>query len=81
MMLLNVSTGDKQMSDLNWDASYAIARKLHQNHPDVDLEEVSLEMIYQWTLALPGFSDDPDLVNDAILLSIYQEWYEEINPL
>jgi len=38
-------------------------------------------MIYHWTLALPDFADDPQLANDAILAAIYQEWFEEENPL
>jgi FeS assembly protein IscX len=49
--------------------------------PDEDLEKVSLANILDWTLALPDFSDDPDLVTDDILYSIYQDWYEEANPL
>lgn len=69
------------MSDLNWEATYAVAKMLQNQHPAVDLQEVSLEMIYQWTLALPGFEDDPDLVTDSILMSIYQEWYEESDPI
>ena len=69
------------MSDLNWEATYAIAKMLHTQYPGVNLEDVSLEMIYNWTLALPGFEDDPDLVNDSILMAIYQEWYEETDPL
>lgn len=81
MMLLTATTGAAFMSDLNWEATYAIARMLHKQHPGIDLEEVSLEDIFRWTVALPGFSDDPELVNDGILMSIYQEWYEEINPL
>jgi len=35
-------------------------------------------MIYRWTVALPGFDDDPQLANDAVLAAIYQEWYEEV---
>lgn len=66
---------------LTWEDSYAIARILIQRHPDVKLEEVSLNMVYQWTLALPEFQDDPGLANDAILAAIYQEWFEEVNPL
>ncbi len=66
---------------LTWDDSYAIALALHEEFPHVDLEHVSLNMIYQWTLALPNFVDDPSLVNDSILEAIYQEWYEETNPL
>jgi FeS assembly protein IscX len=66
---------------LTWDDSYAIALALCERYPDIPLEEVSLGKIYQWTLALPEFVDDPELVNDAILLAIYQEWFEEITPL
>lgn len=63
---------------LTWEDSFAIAQELSKSHPDVDLEDVSLMMIYQWTLKLPGFVDDPELANDAILAAIYQEWYEEV---
>jgi FeS assembly protein IscX len=66
---------------LTWEDSYAIARTLHEQHGEIDLDEVSLEMIYRWTLALPEFEDDPDLANDAILNEIVKEWLEEVNPL
>ncbi len=66
---------------LTWDDSYAIALELRRQHPAVDLEEVSLYTIYQWTLALPEFDDDPALANDAILAAIVQEWLEEANPI
>ena len=63
---------------MTWEDSFAIARELSKSHPDIDLEDVSLMMIYQWTLKLPGFEDDPELANDSILAAIYQEWYEEV---
>ena len=66
---------------LNWDAIFEIALVLKAEYPDVDLEKVSLQDIYDWTVALPGFEDDPELANDDILMSIYQEWYEECHPL
>lgn len=65
-------------SSLTWEDSYAIARALAKAYPEVDLEQVSLLMIYQWTMALPDFDDEPELVNDAILVAIFQEWYEEV---
>jgi FeS assembly protein IscX len=65
-------------STLTWEDSYAIAQALSNLKPDIDLEKVSLMMIYQWTLGLPGFDDDPELANDGILEAIYQEWYEEV---
>lgn len=66
---------------LSWEDSYSIALLLIERHPDVRLEDVSLNMIYRWTLALPGFSDEPELANDRVLSAIYQEWFEEVNPV
>ncbi len=60
-----------------WDASYAVARRRKEAHPAVNLEAVSLEMIYRRVLALPEFADDPTLANDDLLAAILQEWYEE----
>ena len=64
-----------------WDDSYAIALALREQRPLTNLEQVSLGMIYRWTLELDEFEDDPGLANDAILAAIYQEWFEEVNPL
>jgi len=66
---------------LDWDAVYEIALALKKRFPKVELEDVSLQDIYNWTLSLPEFKDDPTLANDEILLAIYQEWFEENNPL
>lgn len=66
---------------LYWDAIYEIVLALKERHPDETLEGVSLGDIFQWTIALPGFADDPELANDEILGGIYQEWFEEINPV
>jgi FeS assembly protein IscX len=66
---------------LTWDDSYAIAMILKGRYPDINLEEVSLGMVYQWTIDIPEFDDDAQLINDSILLAIFQEWYEEVNPL
>jgi FeS assembly protein IscX len=62
---------------MNWDSTYAIALELRRQHPQVDLEQVSLQQIYKWTLALPEFEDDPALANDDILAAIFQDWFEE----
>jgi FeS assembly protein IscX len=63
---------------LTWETTYAIAMELMRRHADVDIELVSLQQIYDWTLQLEEFDDDPALCNDEILSSIYQEWYEEL---
>lgn len=63
---------------LTWETTYAIAMELRRRHRNVNIEEVSLRQIYQWTLELSDFEDDPALANDDILHSIYQDWYEEL---
>lgn len=63
--------------NLNWEATYAIALELKRQHADADIEDVTLKQIYDWTLQLPEFDDDPALANDEILYSIYQDWFEE----
>ncbi len=62
---------------LSWETRYAVARELRRLHPSVDLAAVTLHQLREWTLALPGFRDDPSLCNDEILSSIFQDWYEE----
>jgi len=61
---------------LNWESTYAVAIALRATHPDADLEQVTLQQVLEWILALPGFEDEPALGNDEILQSIIQEWYE-----
>ncbi len=72
---------EKAFPPLFWEDTYAIVLALIQEHPGVDLENVSLGMVYTWTVDLPGFEDDRELANEGILASIYQEWYEEVNPI
>ncbi|MBC7812122.1 MAG: Fe-S cluster assembly protein IscX [Burkholderiales bacterium] len=50
-------------------------------YPDIDVEQVGYEQLYRMIVALPGFADDPELVNDGILRAILREWFEEKNPL
>lgn len=69
------------MDDLYWDAAYALSRRLAQDHPEADLAEVTLNMIYNWVVSLPDFKDDPELANDDFLEAIYQEWYESRTSL
>lgn len=62
---------------LNWEGTYAIALELRRQHKDANIEDVTLKQIYEWTLALAEFDDDPSLANDEILYAIYQDWFEE----
>jgi len=65
------------VTPLTWENTYAIAMELRRKYTDVNIEEVSLQQIYKWTLELSEFEDDPAIVNDDILYSIYQDWFEE----
>jgi FeS assembly protein IscX len=67
--------------ELYWDSPYAIALRLMAAHPEADLSNVTLGMLYNWVIALPEFRDDPQLANDDLLDAILQEWLEERNPL
>ncbi|HRF95733.1 MAG TPA: Fe-S cluster assembly protein IscX [Aggregatilineales bacterium] len=62
---------------LYWDNSYEIVLVLMEQYPDVDVEGVGIEQLYQWIIALPEFADDLHLANDKILSDILREWYEE----
>ena len=62
---------------LNWESTYAIALELRRQHPEVNIEDVTLGQIYYWTIKLSEFEDDPALANDDILYAIYQDWFEE----
>jgi FeS assembly protein IscX len=70
---------DEMESTLCWDATFATASALRDRYRGVDIEEVSLEMIFNWVLSLPNFVDDAELATDAILMDIYREWYELID--
>ena len=62
---------------LTWESTYAIAFELRRQHPEINIEEVTLQQIYAWTIKLSEFEDDPALANDDILYAIYQDWFEE----
>ena len=64
--------------NLDWDSSYEIVLALMESYPDAKLENLGLDKLNALIVSLPGFADDPDLVNDQILQAILREWYEEI---
>ena len=64
---------------LYWDSDYEIVLALMETYPSAELEDISLDELTQRITALPGFADDPTLVNDAILKAILRDWYEEIS--
>jgi FeS assembly protein IscX len=69
------------IDELYWESTYAIALALIQHHPDLDPEDVGLGEMAELIENLPGFSDDPALATERILLDIQIVWYEETTNL
>lgn len=69
-----------QSGKLYWDSSFEIVLSLCELYPNAELEKISLNVLYQYIIALPNFADDPELGNDSILSDILREWFEEVNP-
>ena len=64
-----------------WESSFEIAQQLMTRYPNVNADDVGLQQVFAWVIALPNFADDPLLANDGILQDILREWYEESNPI
>ncbi len=62
---------------LYWESSYEIVLCLLEQHPDVDLDKLGLQELYEMIVALPDFVDDPTLAHDGLLTEILREYYEE----
>ena len=71
--------GTEPQAPLYWEATYAIVLALMDAFPELDVETVGLEQLFQMIVAFPNFADDPEMVNDGILNEILREWYEEVN--
>ena len=70
---------DEFLPTLFWDSAFAVAVILIEQYPDVNPELIGLEELVEMVIHLPGFADDPALVNDRLLEDILIAWYEEIN--
>jgi FeS assembly protein IscX len=65
------------MGELYWDSTFEIVVALMEAYPDINLDEMGMEQLYQLVIALPKFADEPKMVNEVILRHILREWYEE----
>lgn len=68
---------DGRFPELYWDSTYAICMALIEHYPNHHVVDVGLAELTELIIALPGFSDDPDLVTERILLDVQNVWYEE----
>ncbi|KAA3660330.1 MAG: Fe-S assembly protein IscX [Chloroflexi bacterium] len=67
--------------ELYWESTYAVAMALIEMYPNTNPEEVGLSQMTDMILSLPGFSDDPSMVTERILLDIQIVWFEEASTL
>ena len=78
MFDMRFNSGIIWKSMLTWEDTFLIAKELKQQRPGINIEDVSLGMIYRWTIDLPDFLDDIELANESILMAIFLEWLEEV---
>ncbi len=68
---------DGRVPELFWESTYAICMALMEHYPDHNPEDVGLQELAEMVETLPGFSDDPAMVTERMLLDIQIVWYEE----
>lgn len=68
---------DGRIPELFWESTYAICVALLEQYPDRNPEAVGLQELAALVQSLPGFSDDPDMFTERMLLDIQNVWYEE----
>jgi FeS assembly protein IscX len=62
---------------MKWTDTQDIAIALTEQFPDADPTSIRFTDLYQWVLALPGFSDDPKRCGEKILEAIQAAWIDE----
>ena len=62
---------------LKWVDTLDIAIELDEKYPDEDPQWVNFVDLRNLVLALDGFDDNPEKVNEKILESIQQNWIKE----
>jgi FeS assembly protein IscX len=64
---------------LKWTDTREIAICLSEKYPDADPQLINFKELYDWTLALEEFDDNPKRCGEKILEAIQMVWIEEKN--
>ena len=72
---------EESESELFWESTYAIVVALMTHFPDIDPTNTGLYEMAKMIESLPGFSDDPTMATERILMDIQIIWYEEASNL
>ena len=62
---------------MKWTDTREIAIALAEKFPDRDPKAVRFTDLYQWIIALEGFSDDPKRCGEKILEAVQMAWIDE----
>ena len=65
----------------SWEDTYEVAKLIQERYPYINLEDVSFDTIFRWTMQFSEGSDDPEHVNEEILYAISHEWFKEVYPV
>lgn len=63
---------------MKWTDVQEIAIQLSETLPETDPKTVNFVDLMNWTLALPGFDDDPQRCGERLLEAIQQAWIDEV---
>ena len=69
---------NSNLRSLKWTDTLDIAIELAERHSDVDPKTVRFTDLMQWTLELPGFSENGSHCGEKILEAIQMAWIEEV---
>lgn len=61
---------------MQWNETILIIEALEEQYPEIEIEDLTLNDLYDLILDLSDFSDDPANANDGILKKILEQWYE-----
>ncbi len=61
---------------MQWNEIVHIIEGLEEQHPEIEIEDLTLNDLYDLILDLTDFSDDPANVNDKLLKKILEQWNE-----
>ena len=67
---------EESRQQLRWNDFSRMVRALNSAYPDIEPLDQSTTKLFKMVLKLPGFDDDPDLVDEEHLENLQMAWHE-----
>ena len=67
---------EESRQQLRWNDFSRLVRALNSAYPDIEPLDQSTTKLFKMVLKLPGFDDDPDLVDEEHLENLQMAWHE-----